>query len=133
MKINLHRLPTALAVSLVAIFALGGSAPAYSGQASAKNTHHGKIKLRFGKIVDTDTTAADGLFNVARGHANCKHSERLIAGGLRLHKGSPSAIVGHFSIVESGPFGREWVVTASSDLGGAARQDFLVVASCEVR
>jgi hypothetical protein len=95
----------------------------------------GKFKLRFGKLQDTDTTAHDGLFNVARGHATCKRRERLISGGLRLHSGSASFIVGHFAMVESGPVPRlrQWVVTASSDLGGAARQSFLVVAYCRSR
>jgi hypothetical protein len=133
MKIKPHRLSTALAVTLVAVFALSGSALAYSGQTSAQSAHHGKIKLRFGKFVDTDTTANDGSFNYAHGHANCKHGERLISGGLRWHHGSITAITGHFAMVESGPVKREWRVTASSDMGGAARQDFLVVASCEVR
>ena len=133
MKIKIHRPSTAMAVTLVAMFVLGGSALGYSGQTSARPAHQGKIKLRFGKLVDTDTTAGDGVFNYAKGHANCKRGERLISGGLRLHKGNISVIVGHFAIVESGPFRREWLVTASSDLGGAARQNFLVVASCEVR
>lgn len=134
MKITLHRPPTILAAALIALLvALGGSALAQSEQTAARPAHRGKIKQRFGKIVDTDTTAGDGVFNYAKGHANCKHGERLISGGLRLHKGNISQIIGHFAMVESGPFRREWAVTASSDLGGAARQDFLVVASCEVR
>ncbi len=134
MKAKLHRPSTVLVVALIALFvALGGSALAHSGPTAARPAHRGKIKLRFGKLVDTDTTAGDGVFNYAKGHARCKNGERLISGGLRLHKGNIGSIVGHFALVESGPFGREWVVTASSDLGGAARQDFLVVASCEVR
>lgn len=133
MKIKIQRVLAALVVTLVAMFVLGGSALASSGQTSARAAHHGKIKLRFGKLVDTDTTAGDGVFNYAKGHANCKRGERLISGGLRLHRGNISVIIGHFAIVESGPFRREWVVTASSDLGGAARQSYLVVASCELR
>lgn len=134
MKAKLHRPSTVLVVALIALFvALGGSALAHSGQTAARPTQHGKIKLRFGKIVDTDTTANDGAFNYAHGHANCKHGERLISGGLRWHHGSITAIIGHFAMVESGPFGHEWRVTASSDMGGAARADFVVVASCEVR
>lgn len=134
MKIKLRRPSTALAVALTALFvALGGNALAQSGPTASSSAHHGKIKLRFGKIVDTDTTANDGQFNYAHGHANCKHNERLISGGLRWHHGSVTAIIGHFSMVESGPFKREWRVTASSDMGGAARADFVVVASCEAR
>ena len=75
----------------------------------------------------------DGQFNYAHGHANCKHGERLISGGLRLHHGSLTAIIGHFQTVASGPIKREWTVTAASDMGGAARADFVVVATCEVR
>jgi hypothetical protein len=95
----------------------------------------GKFKLRFGKLVDTDTTAHDGVFNYAQGRATCKRRERLISGGLRLHSGSISFIVGHFSMIESGPVPklRQWVVTAGSDLGGAARKFFLVVAYCRSR
>ena len=132
MKIKLRRPSTALAVTLIALFvALGGNALAQSGPTASRSAHHGKIKLRFGKIVDTDTTANDGQFNYAHGHANCKHNERLISGGLRWHHGSVTAIMGHFSLVESGPLKREWRGTASSDMGGAARSDFVVVASCE--
>ncbi len=133
MKIKPRRRSTVVVVAAIVMLVLGGSALAQSGQAAARPTHHGKIKHRFGKIVDTDTTANDGQFNYAHGHANCKHGERLISGGLRLHHGSLTAIIGHFQMVESGPIKREWVVTASSDMGGAARDDFLVVASCEVR
>ena len=70
---------------------------AQSGPTATGSAHHGKIKYRFGKIVDTDTTANDGQFNYAHGHANCKHNERLISGGLRWNHGSITAIVGHFS------------------------------------
>ncbi len=131
MKIKPRRRPTVVVVAAIVTLVLGGSTLAQSGQAAARSSHHGKIKLRFGKIVDTDTTANDGQFNYAHGHANCKHGERLISGGLRWHHGSITAIIGHFQMVESGPFKGEWRVTASSDMGGAAREDFIVVASCE--
>lgn len=132
MKIKLRRRPSAVVVVAAALMlVLGGSALAQSTQVTARAAHHGKIRYRFGKIVDTDTTANDGQFNYAHGHANCKHSERLISGGLRWNHGSISAIVGHFQTVASGPIKREWSVTASSDMGGAARADFVVVATCE--
>src|SRR6185295_20196600 len=35
--------------------------------------------LGLGKIVDTDTTAHDGLFNEAFGHARCKRGVRACA------------------------------------------------------
>jgi hypothetical protein len=133
MKIKLRRRTAVVGVAAIVMLTLGGSALAQSGQAAARAAHQGKIKYRFGKIVDTDTTANDGQFNYAHGHANCKHGERLISGGLRLHHGSLTAIIGHFQMVDSGPIKREWAVTASSDMGGAARADFVVVASCEVR
>lgn len=133
MKIKLSRRSTVLVVVATVTLVLGGNALAQSGQATARAAHHGKIKYRFGKIVDTDTTANDGQFNYAHGHANCKRGERLISGGLRWNHGSIAAIIGHFQTVASGPIKREWTVTAASDMGGAARADFVVVASCEIR
>ncbi|HVC07003.1 MAG TPA: hypothetical protein VND98_05400 [Solirubrobacterales bacterium] len=133
MKIKLSRCSAVLVVAAIVMLVLGGSAFAQSGPTATRSAHHGKIEYRFGKIVDTDTTANDGQFNYAHGHANCKHGERLISGGLRWHHGSITTIVGHFQMVASGPIKREWAVTASSDMGGAARADFLVVATCEIR
>ena len=133
MKIQFRHLLITLVATFVALFTLSAGAPAQSGQSSARPAAHGKIKYRFGKIVDTDTTANDGQFNYAHGKARCKHGERLISGGLRWHRGSITAIVGHFQLVASGPIKREWAVTASSDMGGAARADFVVVATCEIR
>jgi hypothetical protein len=133
MKIKLSRRSAVVVVAAIVMLALGGSALAQSGPTATSSAHHGKIKYRFGKIVDTDTTANDGQFNYAHGQARCKHNERLISGGLRWHHGSITAIVGHFQLVASGPIKREWSVTASSDMGGAARADFVVVATCETR
>jgi hypothetical protein len=133
MKIKLSRRSTVMVVAAIVMLALGGSALAQSGHVAARAAHHGKIKYRFGKIVDTDTTANDGQFNYAHGHANCKHNERLISGGLRWNHGSITAVIGHFQMVASDPIKREWSVTASSDMGGAARADFVVVATCEAR
>ena len=133
MKIKLSRRSAVVVVAAIVMLVLGGSALAQSGPTATSSAHHGKIKYRFGKIVDTDTTANDGQFNYAHGHANCKHNERLISGGLRWNHGSITAIVGHFQMVASGPIKREWSVTASSDMGGAARADFVVVATCETR
>ncbi|MFL5900076.1 MAG: hypothetical protein ACJ75S_02610 [Solirubrobacterales bacterium] len=95
--------------------------------------HDPKYRLRSGKIVDRDTTAHDGLFNEAFGHARCKRGERLISGGLRLRSGSGGVLPGqNVSMVESGPVPklREWKVTINSDLGGIARKDFIVFAYC---
>ncbi|HWW67551.1 MAG TPA: hypothetical protein VNY83_06160 [Solirubrobacterales bacterium] len=133
MKIKLRRRSAIVVVAAIVTLALGGSALAQSGPTATGSAHHGKIKYRFGKIVDTDTTADDGQFNYAHGHANCKHNERLVSGGLRWNHGSITAIVGHFQTVASGPIKREWTVTAASDMGGAARADFVVVATCESR
>jgi hypothetical protein len=128
----------AMIVALTALFvALGGSAlgfrAASSGDASTSARNHAKYRLRAGKIVDRDTTAHDGNFNDAFGHARCKKGERLISGGLRLRSTSGGVIPGNnVSMVESGPVPklREWVVTLNSDLGGAARRDFVVFAYC---
>ncbi len=84
MKIKLSRRSAVVVVAAIVMLVLGGSALAQSGPTATRSAHHGKIKYRFGKIVDTDTTANDGQFNYAHGHANCKHNERLISGGLRL-------------------------------------------------
>lgn len=137
------RLPSpAMIVALIALFvALGGSALGYKagrdsakpGGASASARHHAKYRLRAGKIIDRDTTAHDGNFNDAFGHARCKKGERLISGGLRLRSTSGGVIPGNnVSMVESGPIPklREWAVTMNSDLGGAARRDFVVFAYC---
>lgn len=142
MKIKLHRPSPAMVVALLALFvALGGSALGYGlgregPQASASNRHHARYRLRAGKIVDRDTTAHDGAFNEAFGHARCKRGERLISGGLRLRSGEGGVLPGqNVSMVESGPVPklREWVVTMNSDLGGAARRDFVVFAYCLAR
>lgn len=139
MKIKLHRPSPAMVVALLALFvALGGSALGYGlgregPRASASKRHHARYRLRAGKIVDRDTTAHDGAFNEAFGHARCKRGERLISGGLRLRSGGGGVLPGqNVSMVESGPVPklREWVVTMNSDLGGAARKDFVVFAYC---
>jgi hypothetical protein len=141
MKIKLGRRLAPTMVALISLLCLlGGSEIAgaahvkslTSKDPSTRSAHHDSYKLRFGKLGDTDTTAHDGVFSLARGHATCKRSERLIAGGLRLHKGSADFIAGHFALVESGPIPktRQWAVTTSSDLGGEAHEDFLVVAYC---
>lgn len=133
MKIKLSRRSAVVVAAAIVMFVWGGSALAQSGSTATRSAQQGKVNYRFGKVVDTDTTANDGQFNYAHGHANCKHNERLISGGLRWSHGSITTIVGHFQLVASGPIKREWAVTASSDMGGAARADFVVVATCEAR
>jgi len=148
MKIKLSRPSPAMIVALIALFvALGGSALAYGvrdGNARSEGAifslgrvgHGSKFRLRSGKIIDADTTAGDGSFNYAYGHAQCKRGERLISGGVRLRSGIGSIFPGqHVSLVESGPVPkfRQWFVTLSSDLGGAARKDFVVFAYCLAR
>lgn len=133
MKTISRRPSPAMLIALVGLFvALGGQAFGYGlGGDSARPSSSGKYTLRAGKIADTDTTPGDGLFNVARGHANCKQGERLISGGVRVRGGN---VFGgqQISMVESGPVPkkREWAVAMNSDLGGAARQDFVVFAYC---
>jgi hypothetical protein len=143
MKIHVPRPSAAMVVGMLALFvALGGTAFAYSlGRNSVKSANIapgavrasdlGQLNLRSGKIVDTDTTAGDGSFNNAEGHARCKRGERLISGGLRL-RGRNVFPGEHVSMVESGPLPKknEWAVALNSDLGGGARQDFVIFAYC---
>jgi hypothetical protein len=144
MKTKFSPLSPAMIVALVSLFvALGGSALAYGlgrnsvhsvnlAPGAVRSPDLGKLTLRSGKLVDGDTTADDGNFNPATGHADCKRGERLISGGLRL-RGSGGVFPGqHVSMVESGPVPklRRWFVTLNSDLGGAARKDFVVFAYC---
>ena len=124
---------------MIALFvSLGGSALAVSsgGDQGAEKAdragNRGKLTLRFGKLVDRDTTPFDGSFFFATGHAICKKGERVISGGVREinNTGSDGQ---HIWMVESGPVPskRGWYIQMNSDLGGAARKDFLVVANCE--
>lgn len=102
---------------------------------AVRSSDLGKTTLRFGKIHDTDTTALDGSFNIATGQAVCKKGERLISGGVRQIAGNPGLAGQHIWLVESGPVPskREWFVKMNSDLGGAARQDFVPIANCLAR
>lgn len=135
MKIKTARPSPATVIATVALFAsLGGSALAVSsGEEKATiSAKQGKLSLRFGKILDRDTTPFDGSFNFAVGHAICKKGERVISGGIRQIAGG-AGVISHIWMVESGPVPskRGWYVSMNSDLGGAARADFLVVANCE--
>jgi hypothetical protein len=135
MKIKLSRPSPAMVIAMIALFAsLGGSALAVSrgDHSSERSAPRGKLTLRFGKLVDRDTTPLDGSFFIATGHAICKKGERVVSGGVRQIGGSATNIQ-HIWQVESGPVPskRGWYVSMNSDLGGAARKDFLVVANCE--
>jgi hypothetical protein len=135
MKTKIARPSPAMVVAMIALFAsLGGSALAVSSgdEKATSSAKRGKLSLRFGKIVDRDTTPLDGSFNFATGHAICKRGERVISGGIRQIAGG-AGVISHIWTVESGPIPakRGWYVSMNSDLGGAARSDFLVVASCE--
>lgn len=135
MKLRIPHPSPAMAVAMIALFiALGGTAFAFSNGSSGTADRaggRGKLTLRFGKLVDKDGTPFDGSFFFAIGHAICAKGERVISGGVReVHGGSDGQ---HIWMVESGPVPskRGWYVQMNSDLGGAARKDFLVVATCE--
>jgi hypothetical protein len=136
MKLRIPHPSPAMAVAMIALFiALGGTAFAFSSNSSNTADRAGgrsKLTLRFGKLFDSDTTQADGSFSYAIGHAVCKKGERVISGGVREIKNSGSD-ERHIWMVESGPVPKKrgWYVQMSSDLGGAARRDFAVVATCE--
>jgi len=122
---------------MIALFvSLGGSAVTVSrsgDQGSADRAGgRGRLTLRFGKHIDRDTTPLDGSFFFATGRAICRKGERLISGGIR-QVGGGAGVIQHIWTVKSGPMPRKrgWYVSMNSDLGGAARADFLVVASCE--
>jgi hypothetical protein len=134
MKIKLRVPSPTMSVALLALFlALGGSALAYTlGRNSVGSRELAPIKLRAGKVFDRDTTAHDGIFAAATGRAVCKRGEQLMGGGLRQRGGSEAFVTSHVSTIEEGPVPakREWVVKMNSDLGGAARTDFVVFAYC---
>ncbi len=140
-----RRIPSpATILAIIALFvALGGTAFAISRNSvgtreikpraiQAKNL--GPMKLRWGKIVDFDSTAGDGIFNIASGEAHCRRGERLISGGVRARR-SPVSGPLKVALVDSGPVTRrrQWFVTMNSDLGGAARKQFIVFAYCLTR
>lgn len=136
MKLKIPHPSPAMAVALVALFiALGGSAFAFSNGSSGTADRaggRGKLTLRFGKLVDTDSTAFDGSFNYAAGHGTCKKGERVVSGGVPQIAGG-AGVISHIWTVETEPIPKKrgWYVSMNSDLGGAARKDFLVVATCE--
>ncbi|MGN6215961.1 MAG: hypothetical protein ACTHN7_03255 [Solirubrobacterales bacterium] len=126
-----------MAVAMIALFiALGGTAFAFSSNNGSSTADRagggGALTLRFGKLVDRDTTPFDGSFFFATGHAICKKGERVISGGIRQIAGG-AGVISHIWTVESGPVPqkRGWYVSMNSDLGGAARSDFVAVANCE--
>lgn len=142
MKIRPRRPSPAMAVALVALFfAVGGNVVAYG---LGKNSVHSRdiapraVKAadlaplqirRSGPILDPDPTAHDGIYTGAGGRANCKRGERLISGGStqRGESGTP-----YMRIVDEGPVPAEgaWRVRWASDMGGAAAENFEVVAFC---
>ena len=139
MKLRIPHPSPAMAVAMIALFvALGGTAFAFSSNSGSSTADraggHGNLTLRFGKLVDRDTTPFDGSFFFATGHAICKKGERVISGGIRQIAGG-AGVISHIWTVESGPVPKKrgWYVSMNSDLGGAARSDFVVVANCERR
>lgn len=137
MKLRIPHPSPAMAVAMIALFiALGGTAFAFSSHSGSSVTdragRRGALTLRFGKLVDRDTTPFDGSFFFATGHATCNKGERVISGGIRQIAGG-AGVISHIWTVESGPVPKKrgWYVSMNSDLGGSARNDFLVVANCE--
>lgn len=136
MKARMLRPSPSMVIAMIALFiSLGGSAVAVSrssDQSADRAATRGKLTLRFGKLIDRDTTPFDGSFFFATGHAICDKGERVISGGIR-QVGGGAGMIQHIWTVESGPVPskRGWYVSMNSDLGGAARKDFLVVANCE--
>jgi len=137
MKLRIPHSSPAMAVAMIALFvALGGTAFAFSNNSNSgaadRAGGRGKLSLRFGKLIDSDSTPFDGSSSYAIGHAICGKGERVISGGVRQVAGG-AGMIPHISLVESGPNPkrRGWYVSMNSDLGGSARKDFLVVVNCE--
>jgi hypothetical protein len=146
MKFNPGRPSSAMVVALLALFfAVGGNVVAYG---LGRNSVHsrdiapgavrandlGKFQLRTSSVLDLDKTAGDGIFAAAGGRAKCKPGEQLITGGSREQHGGET-VIPHIQLMEEGPVPveRAWAVKWSSDLGGAASEDFVVYALCLVR
>ena len=140
-----RRIPSpATLIAIMALFvALGGTA--YGVTRNSIGTHQikphavqaknlGPMKLRWGKVRDFDNTAGDGQFNIASGQAQCRRGERLISGGVRARQ-SPDSGPLRMAMIDSGPVTRrrQWFVSMHSDLGGAARKQFVVFAYCLLR
>jgi len=147
MKIKLRRPSPAMLVALLALFlAVGGNVVAYGlgrnsvhsrdiAPGAVRASDLGKLRLRTsGPILDTDTTAHDGIYAAAGGRAKCKPGERLITGGSQQRTANESATP-YMRLVEEGPVPVEqaWSAKWASDLGGAASQQFIVVALCLTR
>jgi hypothetical protein len=136
MKLRIPFPSPAMAVAVIALFiGLGGTAFAFSNGSSSPAERAGgrtELTLRFGKLIDSDSTPFDGSSSYAIGHAICKKGERVISGGVRQVAGG-AGMIPHISLVESGPIPKKrgWYISMNSDLGGAARKDFLAVANCE--
>jgi hypothetical protein len=135
MRRKLPRPSPATAIALLALFvALGGTAYGLARN-SVGARELDTVKLRSAKIHDTDTTAADGVFNLAHGRAHCKRGEQLISGGVRLRDIGEVFPGQRISLVETAPIPRrrQWAVVLNSDLGGAARDKLVVFAVCLAR
>jgi hypothetical protein len=143
MKVKLRRPSPALVVALLALFlAVGGNVVAYGlgrnsvqsrdiAPRAVKASDLGHFKLRrSGPIPDRDTTAHDGIYAEAGGRAKCKPGERLISGGSEAPSGEKATP--YMRIVDQGPVPAEeaWQVRWASDMGGAAGEEFVVVALC---
>jgi hypothetical protein len=95
----------------------------------------GKFRLRTSiPELDRDTTARDGITAWAGGRAKCKPGERLITGGSQ-QTDVDETVTPYVQTVEKGPVPVEqaWQVKWNSDLGGAVKEHFRIVALCLVR
>ena len=101
--------------------------------AQSSKRRQGRV-VRTGRIVDTDTTYGDGVFQIATGKAFCKRNEQVVSGGLRivnvsgLFGGPARTMPGESAPILKRPAG--WSVAFGSDLGGQARRIFRVVVVC---
>jgi hypothetical protein len=144
MKIKLKRPSPAMGIALIALFfAMGGNVVAYGlgrnsvhssdiARGAVRANDLAKIKLRSGRVIDFDSTAHDVSYASAFGKAKCRRGEQLMGGGTRQRSGSETLIVPHIQLREEGPVlsERAWTARWSSNIGGAAREHFIVFAMC---
>lgn len=146
MRIKTRRPSPAMAVALLALFlALGGNVVAYGlgrnsvhsrdiAPGAVRTNDLGKFKFRkSGTVEDRDKVAHDGIYAEAGGRAKCRRGERLISGGSSAISGERATP--YMRIVDQGPVPAEqaWQVRWASDMGGAAGEEFQVVALCLVK
>jgi hypothetical protein len=106
---------------------------AASALSAAQGAGHPRQVERGGKVIDTDTTAGDGVFNIAYGHASCRRGEKVVRGGADIR--TTSGLFGgpvRAAVIASRPAPKQrgWYAAWNSDLGGKGRAVLVVKVVC---